>query len=118
MRRHFARNTALIMLVTGFFISVLLTKFYIEDSYAHIAEAGLTGTPSAAGLFVLLLFVWAAGLAVFLVLNLVHTLIHLRDGHVFSGFLKELGVFFLFWLLYFPLAFGAMYAGGMLVKLP
>ena len=59
-----------------------------------------------------------AGLVFFLVLNLVHTLIHLRDGHVFSNFLKELGVFFLFWLLYFPLAFGAMYVGGMLVKLP
>ncbi len=118
MRRHFARNTALIMLAISFFISVLLTKFYIEDSYAHIAAAGLTGTPSVAGLFVLLIFVWAAGLAVFLILNLVHTLMHLREGHVFSGFLKELGIFFLFWLLYFPLAFGAMYSGGMLVKLP
>ena len=32
MRRHFARNTALIILAISFFISVLLTKFYIEDS--------------------------------------------------------------------------------------
>ena len=42
MRRHSARRTALIMLVIGFVISVLATKFYIEDSYAEIAEAGLT----------------------------------------------------------------------------
>ena len=50
MRRHSARRTALIMLVIGFVISVLATKFYIEDSYAEIAEAGLIGTPSVAGL--------------------------------------------------------------------
>ena len=118
MPRHSARRTALIMLVIGFVISVLATKFYIEDSYAEIAEAGLIGTPSVAGLFVLLGFVWIAGIIIFLILHVIRFIRYRKEGLTFGWFLKELLIFLLMSLLFFPLALAAMYAGSMLVRLP
>lgn len=117
MRSHLAGKTAIIMLTAGFFISILSAKFYIEDSYAHIAAESLIGTPSIIGIFVLYAFIWVLGLGLFLIIDLISTLLHLSEQPV-SHFFRQFLLFFLYWLLYIPLSFGAMYIGSMLVQIP
>ncbi|GEM_PF-2322614 len=118
MYKRFVIRTAVIMLAAGFLISTLITKFFIESSYAQMEAEGLTGTPSVIGIFVLLLFIWVLGLAVFILIDAFRSILSRGNGSTFGGFLKEVLLFFLLWLLFIPVSFAAMYAGAMFVQMP
>ncbi len=118
MSKRFVIRTAMIMLAAGFLIGTLITKFFIESSYAQMEAEGLTGTPSVFGIIVLLFFIWVLGLAVFILIDAFRNILSRGSGSTFGGFLKEVLLFFLLWLLFIPVSFGAMYAGAMFVKLP
>ena len=112
--KSFVRKCFWILLVIELLLSFVLTKWYIEDSYAHMAAQGLIGTPSPIVLFLIYIFLWILGLLVFLVLDIIHTIIKGKEGGSFFG--KLWGCF---WrsLLYFPLALAVANAAAYFVKI-
>ena len=112
--KSFVRKSFWILLVIELLLSFALTKWYIEDSYAHMAAQGLIGTPSPIGLFLIYLLLWFMGLLVFLVADLVHSLVKGKEGGSFFG---KLWGYLWRSLLYFPLALVVAYAAAYFVKI-
>ena len=112
--KSFVRKSFRILLLIELLLSFALTKWYIEDSYAHMAAQGLIGTPSPIGLFLIYLFLWILGLLVFLVLDIVHSVIKGKEGGSFFG---KLWGYLWRSLLYFPLVLIAANLAAYFVKI-
>ena len=116
-KRRFGRRCGWLFLAVLFLLSIAMVKLYIEESYASMEANGLIGTPSAIGIFIFAVMMWAATIALFAVLDLIHALIAHGDEGIIPCFFKDLGVFLLIMLLYIPLFIPAAYIGAYLVKL-
>ena len=115
--KRFGKRCAWLYLIVLFLLSILMVKFYIEDSYAHMQASGTIGTPSPIGIFVFAGMMWVASIVLFLVMDLLHAVIAHGDEGIVPCFFKDLGSFLLRMLLYWPLLIPAMYIGAYFVRL-
>ena len=116
-KKRFGRRCGWLFLAVLFLLSIAMVKLYIEESYANMHANGYIGTPTPIGIFLFAVLMWAAAIALFAVLNLIHAIAAHGNEGIVPCFFTDLGVFLLIMLLYIPLFIPAMYIGAYLVSM-